>query len=195
MPAKPKINRREQILHCLAHMLETNPGQRITTARLAAEVGVTEAALYRHFPSKARMFEGLIEFMEESIFSRINSILDEEKDTLARCQHIVHLMLLFTERNPGITRLLTGDALTGEQPRLRERIQQFYNRLDTQFKQVLRERPLREGVHFQQSESVIADLMMSYTEGCIGRYVRSGFQHKPTVNFVEHWPLLITNLK
>lgn len=114
-----KQSRRDQILQALAHMLETSPGQRITTARLAAEVGVSEAALYRHFPSKARMFEGLIDFIEDSLLSRVNLIMAEEKDTMARCHHILQLLLVFAERNPGITRILNGDALLGEHDRLR----------------------------------------------------------------------------
>ena len=89
-----KQSRRDQILQALAHMLETSPGQRITTARLAAEVGVSEAALYRHFPSKARMFEGLIDFIEDSLLSRVNLIMAEEKDTMARCHHILQLLLV-----------------------------------------------------------------------------------------------------
>ena len=96
MAESPKINRREHILQCLAQMLETSPGQRITTAKLAAEVGVSEAALYRHFPSKARMFEGLIEFIEDAILSRLNIIMDEEKDTMVRCQLVLHLLLVFS---------------------------------------------------------------------------------------------------
>jgi TetR/AcrR family transcriptional regulator len=110
MPASPKstqkINRKQQILECLALMLQSSPGQRITTAKLAAEVGVSEAALYRHFPSKARMFEGLIDFIEESIFSRINLILSDHKETLVRCHHVLHVLLLFAECNPGMFRIL-----------------------------------------------------------------------------------------
>ena len=100
MPATKRPNRRAQILQALASMLQTNPGQRITTAKLAAHVGVSEAALYRHFPSKARMFEGLIEFIEETLFSRINKIINEEKDTATRCQLILHLILGFAEKKP-----------------------------------------------------------------------------------------------
>ena len=106
-------SRKEQILQALAHMLEAEPGGRITTAGLAREGGVSEAALYRHFPSKAKMFEGLIDFIEEAIFSRINRITGEG-DALTQVEQILTLILAFTERNPGITRLLTGDALTGE---------------------------------------------------------------------------------
>jgi TetR/AcrR family transcriptional regulator len=134
MPAKKSSNRKEQILQSLAQMLETNPGQRITTAKLAAEVGVSEAALYRHFPSKARMFEGLIEFIEDTLLSRINIILDNEKDTQSRMYNILMLLLGFAEKNPGITRILTGDALQGEQERLRARIQGLFEKLETQIK-------------------------------------------------------------
>ena len=155
MPAAKKTNRRAQILQALAGMLETSPGQRITTAKLAEKVGVSEAALYRHFPSKARMFEGLIEFIEETLFSRINKIINEEKDSAARCQLILHLILGFAEKNPGITRILNGDALLGEQERLRLRIAKLFERLETQLKQILRERRLREGKQLTASPSSI----------------------------------------
>ncbi len=111
MAGNKKNNRREEILQALAQMLESAQGsQRITTAKLAAQVGVSEAALYRHFPSKARMFEGLIEFIEDSITTRINRILDDEKDTLNRLRMVLQLILGFAERNPGLTRIMTGHA-------------------------------------------------------------------------------------
>jgi len=162
MPAVKKTNRRAQILQALAGMLETSPGQRITTAKLAEKVGVSEAALYRHFPSKARMFEGLIEFIEETLFTRINKIVNEEKDSLTRCQLILHLILGFAEKNPGITRILNGDALMGEQDRLRARIAKLFERLETQLKQVLRERKLREGKTLSADEAIIANMMICY---------------------------------
>lgn len=187
MPATKKTNRRAQILQSLASMLETNPGQRITTAKLAAEVGVSEAALYRHFPSKARMFEGLIEFIEETLFSRINKIINEEKDTATRCQLILHLILGFAEKNPGITRILNGDALMGEQDRLRERIAQLFERLETQLKQVLRERKLREGKTLPADEGLIANMLICYTDGRINQFIRSEFKRRPTEQFAEQW--------
>ncbi|AIF97242.1 MAG TPA: nucleoid occlusion factor SlmA [Alteromonas australica] len=187
MPAVKKTNRRAQILQALAGMLETNAGQRITTAKLAEKVGVSEAALYRHFPSKARMFEGLIEFIEETLFTRINKIVNEEKDSAARCQLILHLILGFAEKNPGITRILNGDALMGEQDRLRARIAKLYERLETQMKQVLRERKLREGKTLSAEEEVIANLMICYVDGRINLYIRSGFTRKPTEQFSEQW--------
>ncbi|MCW8091189.1 nucleoid occlusion factor SlmA [Alteromonas sp. ASW11-130] len=193
MPAVKKTNRRAQILQSLAGMLETNPGQRITTAKLAEKVGVSEAALYRHFPSKARMFEGLIEFIEETLFSRINKIINEEKDSAARCQLILHLILGFAEKNPGITRILNGDALMGEQERLRARIAKLFERLELQFKQVLRERKLREGKLLAADESVIANMLICFTDGRINLYIRSGFTRKPTEHFSEHWQLLKQN--
>ena len=121
-----KRNRREEILQSLALMLESSDGsQRITTAKLAASVGVSEAALYRHFPSKTRMFDSLIEFIEDSLITRINLILKDEKDTTARLRLIVQLILGFGERNPGLTRILTGHALMFEQDRLQGRINQL----------------------------------------------------------------------
>jgi AcrR family transcriptional regulator len=116
--------RRQQILEALARELEQAPGQRITTAALARSVGVSEAALYRHFPSKARMFEGLLEFAEEAVFGRVARILEEAGDAPRRCGQILGLVLAFAERNPGITRILLGDALVGETPRLRARVDQ-----------------------------------------------------------------------
>ncbi|MCW8109958.1 nucleoid occlusion factor SlmA [Alteromonas ponticola] len=193
MPAVKKTNRRAQILQSLAGMLETNPGQRITTAKLAEKVGVSEAALYRHFPSKARMFEGLIEFIEETLFSRITKIINEEKDSAARCQLILHLILGFAEKNPGITRILNGDALMGEQERLRARIAKLYERLELQLKQVLRERKLREGKSLAADEGVIANMLICFTDGRINLYIRSGFTRKPTEQFSEHWQLLKQN--
>ena len=190
MPATKKPNRRAQILQCLAGMLENNPGQRITTAKLAEQVGVSEAALYRHFPSKARMFEGLIEFIEETLFTRINKIVADEKDATIRCQMILHLLLGFAEKNPGITRILNGDALLGEQERLRARIAKLYERLETQFKQVLRERKLREGKDLPADEGIIANLLVCYADGRINLFIRSEFTRRPTEDFTAQWSFI-----
>ncbi|WP_298440726.1 nucleoid occlusion factor SlmA [uncultured Ferrimonas sp.] len=185
-----KKNRRDHILESLARMLETSPGKRITTAALAKEVGVSEAALYRHFPSKARMFEGLIEFIEDSLLSRINLILVDEKDTMNRIQLILQLLLTFAERNPGITRILTGDALVNEQERLRERIHLLFNKIETQLKQALREKSLREGQGFYLEEGMLANLLLAWAEGRIAQFVRSDFQDLPTANFSEQWAFI-----
>ncbi len=168
-------------------MLEATPGGRITTAALAAEVGVSEAALYRHFPSKTRMYEGLIDFIEETLFSRIRTIVAEEPDAAARCYRILTLLLTFAERNPGITRLLTGDALTGETDRLHKRIQQLFDRLETQLKQILREAEVTEGLRLATTVSAAANFILSLAEGRISQFVRSGFTRPPTEHWQEQW--------
>lgn len=189
-----KPSRRDQILHALATMLEVNPGARITTARLAKEVGVSEAALYRHFPSKAKMFEGLIEFIEDTIFSRVSRILNDESSALPRCEKILRLLLDFTERNPGITRILTGDALAGETDRLRQRVERFFDRLETQLKQIIREAELREGIRPVLTASATANLLLAAAEGRISQFVRSEFKRSPTQDWSEQWAFLTNGL-
>lgn len=188
--ATPQLSRREQILQALALMLEEDSGKRITTAALARQVGVSEAALYRHFPSKARMFEGLIEFIEASLFERIRRILDDEPSALARCEKIVQLVLVFAEKNPGLSRLMDGDVLTGETARLRTRMSQLFERLETQLKQILREAELREGLRPQLPVSAAANLLSAFVEGRISQYVRSDFRHHPTAHWEDQWRLL-----
>ncbi|MEQ9464222.1 MAG: nucleoid occlusion factor SlmA [Haliea sp.] len=190
MPPK-KSQRRQQILEALAQMLEAGPGTRITTAGLARQVGVSEAALYRHFPSKGKMFEGLIEFIEDTLFSRISIILNEEPGAAARCAKLLLLLLAFTERNPGITRILTGDALTGETGRLHQRVVQLFDRYETQLKQVLREAELREGLRPVIPLGAAANLLMATAEGRIAQFVRSGFTRSPTANWQEQWDLVM----
>ena len=169
MSATQKPNRKQQILECLAHMLQTSAGQRITTAKLAAE------------------------FIEESIFSRVNLILTDHKEALIRCHHILHVLLIFAERNPGMCRILAGDALMGENERLRARVNQFFEKLESQFKQVLRERKLREGKGFTISEQALANILMAYAEGKINQYVRSDFTKKPSNDFNEQWQFLMAD--
>lgn len=182
--------RREQILQTFATMLETRPGSRITTAALAKEVGVSEAALYRHFPSKARMFEELIEFIENTIFTRITRILEEESDPLVRCQNVMLLLLSFCERNPGFTRLLTGEALSGETERLRQRIAQFFSRLETQLRTILRDGEIEHGIRSSIPAAVAANLMLAAAEGRIMQFVRSEFRSPPTENWELQWSRL-----
>ncbi|GAB3288123.1 nucleoid occlusion factor SlmA [Pseudidiomarina andamanensis] len=189
-----KQDRKQEILAALATMLETSPGQRITTARLASEVGVSEAALYRHFPSKAKMFEGLIDFTEDAILSRINQILENEKDTATRCEMIVRLVLTFVARNPGITRILTGDALLGEHERLRGRVLGIFEKVEANLKQVLRERRLREQVRGGLDEGMLANLVMAYADGKITQFVRSEFKRSPTEHFDEQWQTIAQQL-
>jgi len=185
------MSRRQQILQALAHMLEVSPGERITTARLAKEVGVSEAALYRHFPSKSKMFEGLIQFIEETLFTRVSMILKEEDQATARCEKILTLLLTFTERNPGITRILTGDALAGETERLRARVAQLFDRYETQLKQTLREAELQEGIRPTMPVAIAANLLLATVEGRICQFVRSEFKRKPTENWQDQWPVIM----
>ena len=187
-------NRKDEILQALAAMLENNPGQRITTAALAAEVGVSEAALYRHFPSKARMFEGLIEFIETTLLSTISKILQEHKQTESRVELILQMLLVFADRNPGMCRILTGDALQGEQERLRERVALLFDKLELQLRQCLRERKLREGKGFAQDEGELANLLLALCEGKIHQFVRSGFSRLPSQHFAAQWALLRQSL-
>ncbi|WP_312042742.1 nucleoid occlusion factor SlmA [Erwinia sp.] len=190
-----KRNRREEILQALAQMLESSDGsQRITTAKLAASVGVSEAALYRHFPSKTRMFDSLIEFIEDSLITRINLILQDEKETLPRLRLIIQLILGFGERNPGLSRILTGHALMFEQDRLQDRINQLFERIEVQLKQVLREQKMRTGEGFRTEEALLASQMLAFCEGLLSRFVRSDFRYRPTVEFETRWPLLASQL-
>lgn len=184
------LTRREQILAALAKMLEESPGERITTSILAKAVGVSEAALYRHFPSKTKMFEGLIEFIEEDIFSTINSVLVQEKSATRRCEAIVNTLLRFVEQNPGLSRLLAGDALIGETERLRHKIAQLFERIETQLKQILREAELRNHLQAAMSAAVFARFLMIYIDGAIAQFVRSEFQKLPSEDWLEQWRIL-----
>lgn len=194
MPAiKKSGSRRQEILQCLAHMLETELGVRITTARLAKEVGVSEAALYRHFPSKAKMFEGLLEFVEESVFSRITMIMNDSKPASERCQLIINLLLGFAQKNPGICRLLMGDALIGEHERLRERVVQFFDRIETQLKQIIRDARMQERKDHLDA-GILANAILSLAEGRIQQFVRSGFKRVPTENWERQWSYLAAHI-
>ncbi len=190
--AKP--NRRQQILEILAQELESNPGSRITTAALAKAVGVSEAALYRHFASKAKMFESLIDFAEESVFSLINKILEQEQDVMLRCERVIQLVLGFSERNPGITRVLLGDALVGENERLRVRVAKFFERIETQIKQILREANLSDGPRAMAPIDAAANEIVALIEGRMSQYVRTNFNKKPTEFGSEQWLVLKTGL-
>ncbi|NKC00413.1 MAG: nucleoid occlusion factor SlmA [Pseudomonadales bacterium] len=182
-----KVNRRQQILEALALMLQNNPGDRITTASLAKAVGVSEAALYRHFPSKAKMLEGLIAFAEDTLFSRINMILSEQPEAYDRCRNIIFLILSFVERNPGFARLFVGDALAGETERLRARMHQLMNRVETQLRLVLREHNARQPSLPSIQINAGANLLLAYTEGRILQFVRSNFDDPPTKEWENQW--------
>ena len=179
--------RRQDILQTLAHMLVELQGEHITTAALARSVGVSEAALYRHFPSKAKMFEALIEFIEESLFTRVNRILLEDQQTEVRVQKTMLLVLGFADKNPGLARLMHGDVLVGETARLRQRMSQIYDRLETQFRQILREGD-SAGVSVAAADS--ARLLLAVMEGNIAQFVRSGFRISPVEGWDRRWQLL-----
>ncbi|MDG0978261.1 MAG: nucleoid occlusion factor SlmA [Halieaceae bacterium] len=191
---RQKGQRKQEILETLANMLEQGPGTRITTAALAEQVGVSEAALYRHFPSKTKMYEGLIEFIEDTLFTRIAIIIKEQQNALVQCERIVALLLGFAEKNPGITRIMTGDVLTGETERLRNRVGQLFDRLETQLKQILREAELREGKRTQIPVASAANLMMAAAEGRLMQFVRSEFKRAPTAGWQQQWQILTHGL-
>lgn len=188
------VHRKQQILEALAGMLENTPDSRITTAKLAASVGVSEAALYRHFPSKTKMFEALIAFAEEALFTRIGRLSEEHSGALTQCQGYLRLYIEFCERNPGITRLLTGRALTGESGRLHQQVAQLYERLETQLRQTLREAELREHIRTRIPVSTAANLLMSAAEGRVHQYCRSDFKRLPSEGWSEQWAVLTADL-
>ncbi len=188
-------NRKQQILQALAAMLESNTGDKITTAKLAAELEVSEAALYRHFPSKARMYESLLDFVEETIFSRVTAVLNDVQDPLERCYQILLLVIIFCERNPGISRILNGDALLGENPRLRARVTQIYERIETQLRQCLRLAETEQGWRTSIPLKNAANLMLATTEGKIAQFVRSDFDSNPSETWPEQWSLLVSSIK
>lgn len=193
--AELKLSRRQAILQALARELENNPGERVTTAQLAKSLNVSEAALYRHFPSKARMFEGLIEFAEETIFGLINRIIQQETSAVTRCEKIMTLLLQFSAKNPGISSILVGTALTGETERLRHRVNHFFERLETQFRQILRERELTITEAGGRPVNETANLLLTVVEGHLQQYVRSGFRQSPLVVWEKQWQLLAPLLK
>lgn len=188
-----KISRKQQILQALMEMLE-DPNIRITTAALAKRVGVSEAALYRHFASKAQMYDALFEFVEETIFSRAKMIQQQDIGALAQCQQILTLVLTFVERNAGLSRILTGEALVGENERLSGRVNQLFEKLETQLKQVLRNAELKEGLRTSDTPSNSANLLIALAEGRIRQYSRTNFRHRPTAAWTDQWAILSQNL-
>ncbi|MBY0571143.1 MAG: nucleoid occlusion factor SlmA [Burkholderiaceae bacterium] len=171
--------RKHQILQTLAAMLENPKGEKITTAALAAKVEVSEAALYRHFASKAQMFEGLIEFIEASIFGLINQISEQQDDGLLQVQAIAQMLLNFAERNPGMTRVLTGDALVNEDERLQLRMNQLAERIEMAFRQSFR-LAASQGNAIDTEAQVRASLLCSFVLGRWLRFAKTGFKNLPT---------------
>lgn len=186
--------RRQAILQTLAELLESQPGARITTANLAAAVGVSEAALYRHFPSKARMFEGLIEFVEDTLFDRAKAIVGDGSPALEQLDKLLQLFIIFAERNPGISRIIHGDALAGETERLRKRVSQLHDRFELQLKQVIRNAEINERLKSTIPAGSAANLLLAAAQGRVGQYVRSDFSQRPSEGWTEQWQLLSDGL-
>ena len=182
MALKPG-ERKTQILQTLATMLEQPQGERITTAALAAKVGVSEAALYRHFASKAQMFEALIEFIEESVFTLVNQISQTERDGRAQVQQIVSMLLNFAEKNPGMVRVLIGDALVNEDARLQVRINQLVDRVESSLKQALQLGNVASPGATSASTAAYANALTAFVVGRWQLYAKSGFKRAPS----EYW--------
>ena len=190
MTSSRAIPRRQQILEALAREIEQRPASRITTARLAGVVGVSEAALYRHFPGKAAMFEALIEFAEEAVFGLVNRILAEESETAQRCcERIVGMTLGFAEHNAGITRVLIGEALVGEDRALSERVALFFERIETQLRMVVRD--ARDASLTQRSQAgASANLMVAFVIGRMHLFSSSGLRRRPTEDLERQWAMI-----
>jgi TetR/AcrR family transcriptional regulator len=181
--------RRIQILQTLASMLEQPGAERVTTAALAAKLDVSEAALYRHFASKAQMFEGLIEFIESSVFSLVNQIAEREAQPKARLAKTMAMVLQFGEKNPGMCRVMTGDALVFEHARLQERMNQLFDKIESHFKQGLRDVVAGSATPTVDAQA-LASVLTAFCMGRLQRYARSGFKRMPT----EHLELSLAKL-
>ena len=172
--------RRVQILQALATMLEQPGAERITTAALAGRLQVSEAALYRHFASKAQMFEGLIDFIEQSVFTLINQIQERQAgEPLRQAAAIATLLVQFAERNPGMTRVMVGDALVYENERLQQRMNQFFDRIESTLKQCLRTDSATSSTPTVDAQ-VRASLLTAFVVGRLQRFARSGFKRLPS---------------
>ncbi len=173
--------RRVQILQALATMLEQPGAERITTSALSARLGVSEAALYRHFASKAQMFEGLIEFIEQSVFTLVNQLAEREPDPAARSRMLIVMMLQFGEKNPGMVRVMVGDALVFENERLQERMNQFFDKLESGLRQNLRDAFVAAGDAAPMAGAQVrASVIVAFIVGRLQRFARSGFRRLPS---------------
>ena len=179
---RAKGERRIEILKALAQMLEAPKWERITTAALAHKLDVSEAALYRHFASKAQMYEGLIEFIENSVFTIANRIAADEPDGGRQAEKLVEMLLAFAEKNPGMVRVMTGEALVGEHERLQARVNRFFDRFEATLKQAFRAAASESGSEDAGAVARAATLMR-YAIGCLHLYAKSGFSRRPTDGF------------
>ena len=187
--AKPG-ERKLQILQALAGMLEDPKAEKITTAALAARLDCSEAALYRHFASKAQMFEGLIEFIETSVFGVINQISAEPAQGLQQVEHILALLLGFAQRNRGMTKVLTGDALVNENERLQARINQLHDKIEASLKQALRVAATQQQIVTSADFGALANVLLCYVIGRWQHYAKSGFAREPLAQWDQQWPIL-----
>ncbi len=189
--AAKRGDRKLQILHALAEMLEAPAAEKITTAALAARLGVSEAALYRHFASKAQMFEGLIEFIEETLFGLINKITSEETDGFKQIEAITAMLLGFARKNRGMTRVLIGDALVHENARLQLRINQLHDRIEATLKQALRFAASQNELPALPDPAARANVIMSFVTGRWHQFAKSGFKRDPLQYWNEQWRSLL----
>ncbi len=189
MAAKPG-ERKLQILQTIAEMMEQPRGERITTAALAARLELSEAALYRHFASKAQMFEGLIEFIEQTVFGLVNKIATEEQDGLKQVEGILALLLGFAQKNRGMTRVLIGDALVNEDERLQQRINQFLDRIETTLKQSLRIAATQGKLDADADIGAHANLLLCYVAGRWQQFGKSGYTRDPMAQWPQQWSIL-----
>lgn len=179
--------RKAQILQTLAAMLEEPKGERITTALLAARLDVSEAALYRHFSSKAQMFEGLIEFIEQTLFSLVNRIQAEEKDAMRQIEQTIATLLGFAQKNPGMTRVLTGDALVNEDERLQARVNQLIDRLEASLRQSARLASGAAQLPADWDVNAYANALIAFVLGRWHLFAKSGFKRSPLEGWAPQW--------
>ncbi len=189
MAAKPG-ERKLQILQAIAEMLEQPKGEKITTAQLAARLELSEAALYRHFASKAQMFEGLIEFIEQTVFGLINKITAEESDGMKQAEGIVALLLGFARKNRGMTRVLTGDALVNEDQRLQARINQLLDRIEATLKQAVRIAVTQAELPADTDAGAQANVLLCYVIGRWQLFAKSGYARDPLEQWPQQWAVL-----
>lgn len=189
MPKPEPGERRRAILQSLAEMLEQPKGEKITTALLAKKLDVSEAALYRHFASKAQMFEGLIEFIEETVFSLVNKIQSEETDGLKQVEATVSMLLNFAQKNIGMTRVLIGDALVNEDERLHVRMNQLHDRLEASLRQSARLAATNGRLHASLDPNAYANAVMAFVVGRWHQFAKSGFRRTPTEMWSAQWPV------
>ena len=183
--------RRDQILQTVAQMLENPAAERITTAALAARIGVSEAALYRHFRGKAQMFEGLIEFIEQTLFALINKITSEEKSGVRQLEAIIGVLLGFAQKNRGMTRVLIGDALVNEDEQLQARINQMHDRLEAVLKQALRFGMTQKEIAGDVDVTAHANVLMCFVTGRWHQFAKSGFKRDPMELWGKQWRQLM----